>query len=487
MRRRVLNLLILGAMVALAVPTARETAAALANRYSFTGNLNDSVGGANGTMVDVGAPTAVFSGGQLDLSANTGEGSNGITEDAYVDLPNGMITTAATGGTSGALSIELWATIAEQHTWMRFVDFGTSDGGEDTSGGAGNSPYIYLAANSGRFNNGLSTEAHEPNGPLREIGVAGPAPLNTQIHLVGSYDQNDLSAGTNGTFKLYNNGGLVGTAALPPNLNLNTFTNDNNWIGRSQWNDPAFDGKFNEFRIYNHALTASEAGANSILGPDTVTGDIIKLEVNKNTGNVRLVNATTQTLNLDFYRVSSAMNALSTASWSSLDDQNFLAVDGPGDADSIAGNSPGEGFDESGAIGAGQLVEYYLGAAGAPLTAGQSVSLGNAFNTSVFGNGNNGDLQLKFGLVGGLEINGSVSYVTGGKPGDFDGDTDVDGADFLVWQRGVGTTHNAATLALWKANFATAIGATGAVPEPATCCLIASAIAGIAVARRRNG
>jgi hypothetical protein len=485
MRRRVLNLLILGALVALAAPTAREARATLAHRYSFAGNLNDSVGGQNGTMVDVGAATAVFTAGQLDLSANTGQGSNGITEDAFVDLPNGLITGVATGGTSGAFSVELWATIAEQHTWQRFVDFGTSDGGEDTSGGGGASPYIYLAANSGRFNNGLSTEAHEPNGPLREIGVPGPAPLNTQIHLIGTYDQNDLSAGTNGTFKLYNNGGLVGAAALPPNLNLNTFTNDNNWIGRSQWPDSVFDGLFNELRLYNHALTASEAGANSILGPDAIGGDIIRLEVNKNTGNVRLVNATTQTLNLDTYRITSPMNALSTANWSSLDDQNFAAVDGL-DVGTVAGDSPGEGFDETGAIGPGQLAEFYLGAAGAPLTAGQSISLGNAFNTSVFGVGNNGDLQLKFGLVGGLEINGAVSYVTGGKPGDFDGDNDVDGADFLVWQRGVGTTHNAATLALWKANFATAVGAAGAVPEPATAGLVAAALVGIAVARRRN-
>ena len=44
---------------------------------------------------------------------------------------------------------------------------------------------------------------------------------------------------------------------------------------------------------------------------------------------------------------------------------------------------------------------------------------------------------MTFGLVGGIQINGSVAYVTGGgAPGDFDGDGDVDGDDFLRWQRG---------------------------------------------------
>ncbi len=57
--------------------------------------------------------------------------------------------------------------------------------------------------------------------------------------------------------------------------------------------------------------------------------------------------------------------------------------------------------------------------------------------------------------------------VVAGQDGDFDGDLDVDGADFLKWQRELG---DATSLALWETNFGTtAAAATAAsVPEPAS-------------------
>jgi hypothetical protein len=69
-------------------------------------------------------------------------------------------------------------------------------------------------------------------------------------------------------------------------------------------------------------------------------------------------------------------------------------------------------------------------------------------------------------------------------PGDFDADGDVDGGDFLVWQRGFGTTYDAADLADWKANFGTA-PAISAVPEPATMLLSIGAMLGFAWRRSR--
>ncbi len=100
------------------------------------------------------------------------------------------------------------------------------------------------------------------------------------------------------------------------------------------------------------------------------------------------------------------------------------------------------------------------------------VLTGNVFNLML--PGGTGDL-FKFGdgLFPGLAT----------IPGDFDSDGDVDGADFLVWQRGFGDGYDVSDLAVWKSNFgapgalSTASGATAAVPEPTSFWLLLTATA----------
>ncbi len=67
-----------------------------------------------------------------------------------------------------------------------------------------------------------------------------------------------------------------------------------------------------------------------------------------------------------------------------------------------------------------------------------------------------------------------LQSIIGTTPGDFDGDGDVDGADFLAWQRDDGTPGG---LTAWQSNYGTGVGslaaANAAVPEPSTlllCC-----------------
>jgi hypothetical protein len=96
-----------------------------------------------------------------------------------------------------------------------------------------------------------------------------------------------------------------------------------------------------------------------------------------------------------------------------------------------------------------------------------------------------------------------VSDVAKSSPGDFDGDLDVDGADFLVWQRGSGNLGgghpgngdanydgnvNGADLDVWKTKFAVApaTSATANVPEPGATALLAWLVPAVCRARRRR-
>lgn len=69
-----------------------------------------------------------------------------------------------------------------------------------------------------------------------------------------------------------------------------------------------------------------------------------------------------------------------------------------------------------------------------------------------------------------------------GIPGDFDNDGDVDGRDFLVWQRDT----NVGSLGDWQLNYGTGTGglaAVGSVPEPASLSILAG-IASLVFFRR---
>ena len=86
---------------------------------------------------------------------------------------------------------------------------------------------------------------------------------------------------------------------------------------------------------------------------------------------------------------------------------------------------------------------------------------------------------------------------------DFNGDNIVDGADFLIWQRGFGAAGTLATgdangdlavndldLGIFKTQFGTdptpAVGAIGAVPEPTTLALAGLAMVAAGLAARRR-
>jgi hypothetical protein len=241
--------------------------AALRHRYSFTSNANDSVGSAHGVVVDPGAATAVFAGGKLDLSANGGNGSNGIVEDAFVDLPNNIITAATTGGAAGQLTVEIWAQSSENRNWAALFSAGTSNTGENNSGGGNGTDYIQVIPQNGA-NGQIRATTHRMNvGAEGFVDFSAAMSTSQTTHVVSVFDQ---SGGLPGTVTLYVDGALIGSSPVAAGLDIGAMIDNNNWLGRSQWGDPLFDGLYDEVRIYDHALSGARVAANFTAGADQV-------------------------------------------------------------------------------------------------------------------------------------------------------------------------------------------------------------------------
>lgn len=81
-----------------------------------------------------------------------------------------------------------------------------------------------------------------------------------------------------------------------------------------------------------------------------------------------------------------------------------------------------------------------------------------------------------------------LQSIIGSSPGDFDVDGDVDGRDFLAWQRGEsGDPLSLSDLMEWQDNYGPGgLAASSAVPEPSAVCLLGMALTGLALGSRRG-
>jgi hypothetical protein len=232
------------------------TTPTLVHRYSFSDAVGskvvkDSVGTADGAILGNGA---AFDGkGQLSLPGGTASDADASVVAGYVDLPNHIINVLTN------LSIEAWVTWQGSNSWQRIFDFGTSAGGEDVSNGNGN--YIFMSPQ-GDVN--LRFSARDPVTGAEPSPLTSAAPLvrNQEIYVAVAYDYLDNVA------KLYSNAVLVAESTAP--VDVRGIDDVNNWLGRSQWPDPMFQGKYDEFRIWSGALLPDKIASDFAAGPDSL-------------------------------------------------------------------------------------------------------------------------------------------------------------------------------------------------------------------------
>lgn len=230
--------------------------AKLVHRYSFgetvgSTTVKDSAGTADGVVKGEGA--AFDGAGKLTVPG--GPSSAADPPAGYVDLPNGIISVLTN------VSFEAWITWDGPAVggWQRIFDFGTSAGGEDIVDGNGG--YLFLSP-AGNAN--LRFAVRDPIlGSEPVVDTAGaPLPIGVEVYVAVSYNYDANES------RVYSN--AVSVASGPASVALRTINDVNNWLARSQWADGMFAGTFNEFRIWDGALTPENVAASLAAGPDTL-------------------------------------------------------------------------------------------------------------------------------------------------------------------------------------------------------------------------
>jgi len=215
----------------------------LIHRYSFDGEgsrVVDSVGTAHGSLQG---------GAVLDGAGHAS--LDGV--DDYVNLPNGLISRLTD------VTLVAWLAWNGGNCWQRVFDFGSSDNGEDAVGNATTSLFAT---------------------PKRCPGTGPATSFETTASRIGSVDSDtafpvlkvsvlalvvDARAQQ---LRLYAAGEPLGTGKAGP---LSLLSDENDWLGRSQWvQDEYLRGTYDEFRIYDAALSDADLAGLEAAGPDSL-------------------------------------------------------------------------------------------------------------------------------------------------------------------------------------------------------------------------
>jgi hypothetical protein len=173
-----------------------------------------------------------FAAGRLGNAINLAAGSS-----QNAAFPNGIVS----GLTD--FTIAAWIKVNAFSTWQRIFDFGD-----------GTANYMFLTT---------QYTATTPNNAKLRFGIRTPSAAEQSVSGTGIA----LAAGvwthvavirSGNTVSLYVDGSPAGSGTItlaPSDLGVTT----RNYLGKSQWNDPYFNGALDDFRIYERALSPSEA------------------------------------------------------------------------------------------------------------------------------------------------------------------------------------------------------------------------------------
>ena len=220
-----------------------QPAVALAHRWSFNGNLNDSQGGSTATKV---GSAVTLADGKAKL---TGNGNGAGSLNLGTSLLN---TTAAT--------IEIWATQTAARNWGRVFDYG-----------ADNTHYFTLTWSSG------TDITNDRAGSKNTAEVAtdttmAPYRLGVQYHISATFErQGDGSTVIRWMKRDATSGHLLREGTQTMATGIHNIASPVLYLGHSFYSsDSDACAEYDEVRVWNGVLSDAQLSANAAAGPDTL-------------------------------------------------------------------------------------------------------------------------------------------------------------------------------------------------------------------------
>jgi beta-xylosidase len=237
--------------------------------------------------------------------------SLGSASSQYLTLPTGIVSAL-----SGDFSVTAWVNLATTTNWARIFDIGT-----------GQNAYMFLTPQNGSNSRVRFAITTSGGGGEQTIDGTASLPVGTWTHVAVTV------SGNTGT--LYVNGTAMGTNSALTLKPSALGATANNYLGKSQFNDPYLNGDIDEFEISRRAFSAAEIAA--MAAPPSAPAGVGAVS-------------------------GSAQVALSWNTVSGATTYNVWRSTGSGQYLMIAENVVGNGFVDSSAVN-GHAYTYYVTAA----------------------------------------------------------------------------------------------------------------------------
>ena len=220
-------------------------AIALAHRWSFNGDLDDSQGGSAATKI--GSAVTVADGKAKMTGNGNGKGS--------LNLGTNLLNTVAA-------TIEIWASQTAARKWARVFDYGTGMANYFTlTWSQGDDIYLDRAGAGASTTSATATDL-----------TMGPYNLGTQYHISATFErQSDGTTFVRWMRRSAASGFLERSGSVVLTNGIQNLSSPILYLGHSFYSSDADAcAEYDEVRIWNGVLSDAQLSANAAVGPDTL-------------------------------------------------------------------------------------------------------------------------------------------------------------------------------------------------------------------------